>query len=180
MYTLRVCTSARAFDTERTGIVFQHRNEIDSHATGRPNMASAKKGDTVKVHYTGKLDDGSVFDSSRERDEPLEFKIGEGEVIPGFEEAVEGMSAGDEKTVTIPADQAHGDYNPQLVHEVDRGQIPESIPLEVGGQLQVQGQDGRAFVVTVAEVNDDSVKLDANHPLAGKDLTFELELVSAE
>jgi peptidylprolyl isomerase len=140
-------------------------------------MPEAKKGDSVKIHYTGKFDDGEIFDSSKGR-EPLEFTLGSGQVIPGFDTAVEGMQTDEEKTVRIPAAEAYGEINPNLVHEVERTQIPDDIPLEVGGQLQVQGQDGRAFSVTVVELDDTKAKLDANHPLAGKDLTFELQLVS--
>ncbi len=140
-------------------------------------MPEAKKGDSVKIHYTGKFDDGEVFDSSIER-EPLEFTLGEGQVIPGFDNAVEGMQTDEEKTVRIPAAEAYGEVNPNLVHDVPRDQVPDDIPLEIGLQLQVQGQGGQAFSVTVVAVDDTNVKLDANHPLAGKDLTFELQLVS--
>jgi FKBP-type peptidyl-prolyl cis-trans isomerase 2 len=140
-------------------------------------MPEAKKGDSVKIHYTGKFDDGEIFDSSKGR-EPLEFTLGSGQVIPGFDTAVEGMQTDEEKTIRIPAAEAYGEINPNLVHEVERAQIPDDIPLEVGGQLQVQGQDGQAFSVTVVALDDTKAKLDANHPLAGKDLTFELQLVS--
>ncbi len=142
-------------------------------------MSEVNKGDKVKVHYTGKLDDGTVFDSSENR-EPLEFTIGENQVIPGFENAVEGMSPGDEKTITIPAAEAYGEHNPALIQQVDRQQIPDDVPLQIGQQLQVQSQDGQPFVVTVTELEEASVTLDANHPLAGQNLTFELQLVSAE
>lgn len=141
-------------------------------------MSAAKRGDAVKVHYTGKLDDGTVFDSSEGR-EPLDFVLGEGQVIAGFDTAVDGMAAGDTKTVKIPADEAYGAHNPELIHKVGRDRIPNEIELEVGGQLQVEGQDGRAFAVTISDMNDEEVTLDANHPLAGQDLTFDLELVSA-
>lgn len=142
-------------------------------------MSEVNKGDTVKVHYTGKLDDGTVFDSSENR-EPLEFTVGENQVIPGFENAVQGMSPGDEKTVTIPAAEAYGEHNPALIQQIDRQQIPDDVPLQIGQQLQVQSQDGKPFVVTVTELEETSVTLDANHPLAGQNLTFELQLVSAE
>jgi FKBP-type peptidyl-prolyl cis-trans isomerase 2 len=138
-------------------------------------MAQAQTGDTVRVHYTGRLDGGEVFDSSRGRD-PFEFTLGEGQVIPGFDRAVTGMEPGDEKTVTIPSDQAYGERRDEMVGEVPRAQFPPHIDPQVGQQLQMQ-QEGQNFVVTVAEVSDDAVKLDANHPLAGKDLTFDLELV---
>ena len=142
-------------------------------------MSQAKRGDTVRIHYTGTLEDGSVFDSSDGR-EPLQFTIGAGQIIPGLEAAIEGMAAGDEKTVTIPAAEAYGDYQPQARQGVPREQIPEHIPLEIGGRLQVQTPDGQAMPVTVTEVSDEVVVLDANHPLAGKDLTFAVEVVDVE
>ena len=135
----------------------------------------AKTGDTVRIHYTGTLNDGSVFDSSEGRD-PLEFTLGEGQVIPGFEEAVAGMAVGEEKTVTIPADEAYGRTRQELVLTVPRAQLPAGMSPSVGQQLQLM-QGTEAFVVTVREVRDDAVVLDANHPLAGQDLTFELSLV---
>ncbi|HEX7243101.1 MAG TPA: peptidylprolyl isomerase [Longimicrobiaceae bacterium] len=138
-------------------------------------MAQARSGDTVRVHYTGRLDDGSTFDSSQGR-EPLEFTLGEGQVIPGFEDGVEGMSPGEEKTVTIPADQAYGARRDEMMLVVDRAQFPDHIRPEVGQQLQMS-QDGQVAVVTIVDVDDESVTLDANHPLAGEDLTFDLRLV---
>jgi peptidylprolyl isomerase len=138
-------------------------------------MAEAKRGDTVRIHYTGKLDDGSVFDSSQGRD-PLEFTLGAQQVIPGFEDAVLGMRAGDEKTVRIPVAQAYGERKPELLLQVGREQLPEHIEPEVGQQLQVS-QGGQVAVVTITDVSEQAVTLDANHPLAGQDLTFELELV---
>jgi peptidylprolyl isomerase len=139
-------------------------------------MAQARSGDTVRVHYTGRLDDEQVFDSSQGR-EPLEFTLGEGRVIPGFEEAVLGMEVGDEKTVTIPSDQAYGPRRDEMVAQVGREHFPPDVEPQVGQQLHMK-QDGRAFVVTVTEVSDsDVVTLDANHPLAGQDLTFDLALV---
>lgn len=138
-------------------------------------MAQAQTGDTVRVHYTGKLGDGEVFDSSQGRD-PLEFTLGEGKVIAGFDEAVAGMKPGDEKTVVIPAEQAYGPRREEMMGEVPRAQFPPNIEPQVGQQLQMQ-QGGQNFVVTVADVSDEVVRLDANHPLAGKDLTFDLELV---
>lgn len=138
-------------------------------------MAQAKPGDTVRVHYTGRLDDGTVFDSSRDRD-PLEFKLGEGQVIPGFENAVSGMAAGDEQTVKIPPDNAYGEKREDLVFAVPRDQFPPDIEPEVGQQLQVQ-QGDQVAVVRVADISDEGVMLDANHPLAGKELIFDVELV---
>lgn len=139
-------------------------------------MAEAKNGDTVKIHYTGKLDDGSVFDSSADR-EPLEFTIGEGNIIPGFEQAVLGMAPGDSKTINIAPDDAYGPYREEMLQQVERASIPEDIPLELGAQLSVVGQDDQQFVVTVVELDEEHVTLDANHPLAGEPLTFDIQLV---
>ncbi|MFP4437813.1 MAG: peptidylprolyl isomerase [Chloroflexaceae bacterium] len=139
-------------------------------------MAEAKQGDTVKVHYTGKLDDGTVFDTSAER-EPLQFTIGQGQIIPGFEEAVVGMNEGESKTTQIPSDAAYGPHRDEMIVEVDRSQFPPNLDPEVGQQLQIRQPDGQAIVVTVTDLSDESATLDANHPLAGKDLTFDIELV---
>lgn len=141
-------------------------------------MRRAQTGDTVSVHYTGTLADGSVFDSSRGRD-PLEFTVGAGRVIPGFDSAVAGMAVGEEKTVVIPADQAYGAHRPELMVEVDRAQFPAGLKPEIGQQLQLS-RGGQLFVVTVRDVSDGSVLLDGNHPLAGEDLTFALELVGVQ
>ncbi len=142
-------------------------------------MAEVSAGDTVKVHYTGKLEDGTVFDSSRER-EPLEFTIGEGQIIPGFEDAVTGMEEGEEKTVDISPDQAYGPRHDDAVVEMDRSQLPEEVDPEIGMQLQLQGQDGRAFPARITEIGDEILTLDANHPLAGETLTFDIEVVEVE
>jgi peptidylprolyl isomerase len=142
-------------------------------------MTAATQGTTVKIHYTGTLEDGSVFDSSEGRD-PLEFQLGSGSIIPGLDQAIEGMEAGEQKTVTIPSEQAYGDYQPEARQDVPREQIPADIPLDPGTMLQMQTPDGRAIPVMVAEVSETKVTLDANHPLAGKDLTFAVELVSVE
>ncbi|GAB4344829.1 MAG: peptidylprolyl isomerase [Candidatus Abyssubacteria bacterium] len=139
-------------------------------------MAQAKSGDTVKVHYTGKLDDGTVFDSSVGR-EPLEFTLGGGQVIQGFEEAVVGMEPGETKTANVAAEKAYGPHREEMVVPVNRGEFPEHIEPEVGQQLQMRRTDGRSIVVTVTDVSETTVTLDANHPLAGKDLTFDIELV---
>lgn len=139
-------------------------------------MAKIKEGDTVKVHYTGKIEDGTVFDTSKER-EPLEFTIGEGKLIPGFEKAVVGMDVGDSNTVTIPTEEAYGEKRDDMVVDVERNQIPEDITPEVGQQLQIQQKDGGAIPVVITDVTDETVKLDANHPLAGQELTFEIEVV---
>ncbi len=139
-------------------------------------MAEAANGNTVKVHYTGKLDDGTVFDSSVGR-EPMEFTIGQGQMIPGFERGVVGMSEGETRTVVIAADQAYGVHRPDGVFELDRTEIPTTIPLEVGMQLQATGPGGRPVSMTVVALTDDKVTMDANHPLAGKDLTFDIEML---
>ncbi len=141
-------------------------------------MAEAKIGDTVAVHYTGKLTDGTVFDSSIERS-PIEFALGAGNVIPGFEEAVIGMNPGDSKTQIIPAAQAYGDHREDMVMVVDRQQIPPDLPISVGQKLQLQGPAGQPpLPVLVTQVSEQQVTLDANHPLAGQDLTFDIQLVN--
>ena len=140
-------------------------------------MTQATAGNTVRFHYTGTLEDGSVFDSSEGRD-PLEFQVGSGAIIPGLDRAIEGMSVGEQKTVTIPSAEAYGEYQPQARQDVPRDQIPDSIPLDPGTMLQMQTPEGGAIPVVVAEVTEESVTLDANHPLAGKDLTFAVEIVS--
>jgi len=140
-------------------------------------MAQAKAGDTVRIHYKGSLDDGTVFDTSRGRD-PFEFVLGAGMVIPGFDDAVTGMTVGDTQTVAIAPDQAYGPYHDDHVIEVTKDQIPEDITPEIGMGLQLHSNDGRQFDVVVAKIGDDTVTLDGNHPLAGKTLTFEIELVA--
>ncbi|MCL7488401.1 MAG: peptidylprolyl isomerase [Desulfobulbaceae bacterium] len=139
-------------------------------------MSTAKQGDTVHVHYTGTLNDGTVFDSSAGR-EPLSFTIGNGQVIPGFEEAVVGMDMNEKKSVTIPVDKAYGPRNDELVLTVPRDQVPPDINPEVGQKLQMQGPGDNPVVVEVTEVADEHIKLDANPPLAGKELVFDIELV---
>jgi len=140
-------------------------------------MSVAKSGDTVRIHYTGTLSDGSVFDSSEGRD-PLEFTLGSGQVIAGFDTGVDGMAVGEKKTIEIPSDQAYGPVHEEARQEVPRSQIPAEIPLEVGLQLQMQSPTGQVVPVTVISISEEVVMLDANHALAGKDLTFALELVS--
>lgn len=142
-------------------------------------MTQATSGDTVRVHYTGTLSNGEQFDSSAGR-EPLEFTLGSGQVIAGFDEALTGMAVGDSKTVTIPAAQAYGEHNPELTHTVPREQVPAEIELENGMQLQAQDQVGNPIAFTVVAHDEDKVTLDANHPLAGQDLTFALELVEVK
>jgi peptidylprolyl isomerase len=139
-------------------------------------MSEAKSGDTVRIHYTGKLTDGTHFDSSEGRD-PLEFTIGAGQIIPGLEREVEGMKVGEKKTVTAQADEAYGQHNPAAMQRVPRASLPPDIELVVGKQLQAVTQDGQQITVTIAEIDDDTVTMDANHPLAGEDLIFDVELV---
>lgn len=137
---------------------------------------AARSGDKVSVHYTGWLDDGTLFDSSEGR-EPIEFTLGTGQVIPGFDRAVEGMEEGESKTFTIPADEAYGPYRPELLHRVPRSQIPPHVELHPGNRLEARDQGGNRVILTVIEITAEEAVLDANHPLAGKDLTFEVELV---
>jgi FKBP-type peptidyl-prolyl cis-trans isomerase 2 len=139
-------------------------------------MVQAKPGDTVKIHYTGKLEDGTVFDSSIDR-EPLEFTLSGGQVIPGFDQAVVGMSPGESKTEIIPMEQAYGPHREEMVIEVNRQQLPLDLEPEVGQQLQVQQENGQAIPVFITDVTESTVTLDANHPLAGEDLTFDIQLV---
>ncbi len=141
------------------------------------NTASAQSGDTVKMHYTGTLDDGTQFDSSAGR-EPLEFKIGEQTIIPTLEQAVVGMSVGDTQTVKIAAADAYGPRHDEAVQTVERSMIPEGVELSVGGQLQATTPEGQQLLLTVTAIEGEQVTLDANHPLAGQDLTFDIELVS--
>lgn len=142
-------------------------------------MTQARHGDTVHVHYRGTLDDGTEFDSSVGSD-PIIFTLGAGQVIPGFEEAITGMTAGDKKTQRIEAQNAYGDRRDELVFKVGREQMPDGAEVEVGDMLRVGFPDGSNAAVQVAALDGDTVTLDANHPLAGKDLTFELELVTIE
>jgi peptidylprolyl isomerase len=139
-------------------------------------MAKAKNGDTVKIHYTGKLEDGTVFDTSSDR-EPIQFTIGSNQVIAGLEKAVVGMNLGESKTSKITADQAYGPHRKEMLIEVERDEIPDDINLEVGQHLQIPQQNRRSIIVKVADISEEKVTLDANHPLAGKDLTFDIELV---
>jgi peptidylprolyl isomerase len=139
-------------------------------------MEQAHHGDTVKVHYIGTLDDGTLFDSSAGRD-PLRFTIGGGLVLPGFEEAVVGMTPGQSKQTTIAAADAYGPRFDEMIVSVEKENLPDDVELEVGQQLQLNQPDGRALLVQVAEVGDTTIVLDANHPLAGSDLNFEIRLI---
>ena len=139
-------------------------------------MSKVKNGDTVKVHYTGKLENGDVFDSSRER-EPFEFTLGNKAVIPGFEKGVVGMGVGDTKTIEIPPEEAYGAKQDELVVVVKKSEFPEDITPSVGQRLQIKQQDGNPVVVTITDLTEDNITLDANHPLAGYTLFFDVELI---
>lgn len=139
-------------------------------------MSTAKKGDQVKVHYTGKLTSGEQFDSSDGR-EPLAFTVGAGQMIKGFDDAIPGMAVGDKKTINILPQDAYGETNKDAVIEFPLTNIPDGMKLEKGMKLQLQNQDGQPIPVTVTEVKEDVVVLDANHELAGKELVFDIELV---
>ncbi len=139
-------------------------------------MSQAEEGKTIKLHYTGKLDDGTVFDSSLER-EPLEVKLGTNSVIPGFEKGLLGMTVGEKKTIEVPFDQAYGERTEELIVDVAKTHFPEDSEPQVGQKLAMTLTDGNVAHVTVVEVGEEAVKLDANHPLAGKNLTFEVELL---
>jgi len=140
-------------------------------------MTTAKSGDAVKVHYKGTLDDGEIFDQSHGRD-PLEFTVGSGMVIVGFDVAVTGMAVGEKKTVTFPPEEAYGPVLDEMVQAVDRSNMPDHLELAIGVQLQAGAPGQQPTIVTVVALDDETVKLDGNHALAGKALTFELELVS--
>ena len=139
-------------------------------------MAQAKQGDTVQVHYTGKLADGTVFDTSRNR-HPLQFVIGNGQVIAGFDQAVTGMNIGESKTFVIPVDKAYGPRKEELIVTMKRDQLPLAETPKVGQRLEITQTDDQIMLVTVTAVTESSITVDANHPLAGKELTFDLELV---
>lgn len=140
---------------------------------------AAATGNTVQVHYTGTLSDGSVFDSSRESS-PIGFTLGTGQVIPGFDSAVIGMEVGEEKTFTIASAEAYGAHDPRMVQDVPRTELPPGMDLFLGMSLTASGGDGREIALVVTELTDTTVRLDANHPLAGEDLTFAIELVGID
>ena len=139
-------------------------------------MAQAESGNTVKVHYTGRLEDGTEFDSSKGK-EPLEFTIGQGQLIPGFEQGVLGMGPGESKTINIPSDQAYGPHDPDKVIEMDRDQVPPGVDPQVGMEIRGTPPGGRPIVFKISGVSESKVTLDSNHQLAGKDLVFEIQLV---
>lgn len=139
-------------------------------------MSKVEKGNKVKVHYTGKLTDDTVFDSSRER-EPIEFTVDAGQMIKGFDNAVVGMAVGETKKVEVPVNEAYGPKKDEAMITVNKSQLPEGMEPAVGMQLEATQQDGNKQLLVVAEVKDEDVVLDANHPLAGKDLVFDIELM---
>jgi len=140
-------------------------------------LSRVKKGDTVKVHYTGTLNNGEIFDTSKER-EPLEFTLGQGQLIPGFEKAVIGLSVGDSTQVEIPSTEAYGEERGDLIINVPKDQLPDEVTPEIGMQLQVNQPDGQPIPVRITEISESELTLNANHPLAGEDLKFEIELVA--
>jgi FKBP-type peptidyl-prolyl cis-trans isomerase 2 len=140
-------------------------------------MALAKDGDMVRVHYTGTLNDGTVFDSSRER-EPLEFTLGCGQVIPGFDKGIVGMEISQTKSINIPAGEAYGERNDQLIINISRDELPPEIQPEIGMQLEMMHPSGQKIIVSISNFTDEYISLDGNHPLAGNDLNFDVELVS--
>jgi FKBP-type peptidyl-prolyl cis-trans isomerase SlpA len=140
-------------------------------------MSLVKEDSTLKVHYTGKLTDGQVFDSSIERGEPIEFTMGQGQLIPGFEKGLVNMKVNEKKTINIPFSEAYGEPRKELIQEVQKNQLPAEIKPEVGMGLVSQDQNGQEINLVVTEVKDESIVVDGNHPLAGKDLIFDLEVV---
>jgi peptidylprolyl isomerase len=140
-------------------------------------MSQAKSGDSVKIHYTGTLDDGTQFDSSAGRD-PLAFELDTGQVIPGFDKAVDGMAVGESKSVNIPAEDAYGPHHEQMIQEVPRDALPADLEPTEGMSLQAQGPDGQVVNLVITAIKDESITVDGNHPLAGKALNFDIELVS--
>jgi len=140
-------------------------------------MAQAKQGDIVQIHYTGKLDDGTVFDTSRER-HPLRFTLGKGQVIAGFEQAIVGMNTGESKTAKLPVELAYGPRRDEMIVTMDRSQLPSDLVPMIGQRLELTQTDDTTILATITNVTDSAITLDANHPLAGKALTFDLELIA--
>ncbi|HMB16512.1 MAG TPA: peptidylprolyl isomerase [Pelovirga sp.] len=143
-------------------------------------MTAVATGSKIKVHYTGTFDDGEVFDSSRQAEQPFEFEVGAGQVIPGFDNAVVGMKAGDTKQVRLTEEEAYGPYNQEMIFDADPNQFEDGLSPEVGQQFQTQMQDGTPLLLTVKAVSNDKITLDANHPMAGKALNFDLEVVEVD
>jgi peptidylprolyl isomerase len=140
-------------------------------------MGRVKENDTVKVHYTGKLNNGEVFDSSLERD-PIEVTLGQGQLIPGFEKELVNMEVNEKKTINVPKEEAYGDIMEELFHEINKKELPEDIKPEIGMMLMAKNPDGTENQLRITDVKEESIVIDANHVLAGQDLTFELELVA--
>ena len=140
-------------------------------------MAQAKRGDMIRVHYHGTLEDGTVFSSTYQEKEPFEFAVGKGSVLPGFEQAVIGMNVGDTRSISIPPEQAYGQHKKEFVFMMNRAQAPAGLNLEVGKRLQIRTNQGKTTIATITAITEDSVILDANDPLAGKTLKFEIELI---
>lgn len=162
--------------TRSVGVHPRHSVTFPPHSYKRYLVPNAKTGDSVTVHYTGRLEDGTVFDSSRDRD-PLAFTLGEGSVIPGFESAVIGLEPGQSTTTKIPPDEAYGPHNEEMVFDVPNDRLAGGVVPEVGQQLSLQLQNGQQVPVVVTDVTDDTITIDANHPLAGQTLIFDIELV---
>ena len=153
-----------------------HPNLIDIDERGKP-MTQARHGDKVRVHYHGTLEDGTVFSSTYVEKEPFEFILGEQSVLPKFEQAIIGMNEGDTKTITVSPEDAYGQHKKEFVYAMDRAQAPLDLKLEVGKKLQVRSNQGKPMIATITALTEDSVILDANDPLAGKTLTFTIELI---
>jgi peptidylprolyl isomerase len=149
---------------------------VQAKEKGKP-MAQAKQGDTVRVHYHGTLEDGTVFSSTYEEKEPFEFTIGKQSVLPRFEEAVIGMNAGETRSISVPPEDAYGQHKKEFVFVMDKAQAPVDLNLEVGKRLQVRSNQGKPTIATITAITEDSVILDANDPLAGKTLKFQIELI---
>jgi peptidylprolyl isomerase len=143
-------------------------------------MSTVEKGTTVTLHYTGTFEDGTVFDSSRERDEPMTVTVGTGDLIEGFDDALQGMTAGESKTFTLEATQAYGDHDPDATTTLDRSVFPGDFVFTEGMKVPLTGPGGQPFLATITEINDNNVVADLNHPMAGKALTFEVEVLTAE
>jgi peptidylprolyl isomerase len=171
-FSTRISASRRPYVPARFERVHPHHLQEEL-------MSQAKPGDVVRIHYTGTLDDGTEFDSSSGRD-PLEFELGSGKVIPGFEKAVAGMAVGDTKSVNIPPEEAYGPRHEQMVQDVPKTVLPEDLEPVEGMALQAQGKDGQVINLTVTSVAEDSITVDGNHPLAGKALKFDIQLVDIE
>lgn len=152
------------------------RATIFQHRMRETDMTEMKRGDVVRIHYTGRFTDGTPFDSSAGR-EPLEFRIGAGEIIPGLERNVARMNIGDKETMTIPAAEAYGPHDDTRVQAIPRAAIPDDLDVHVGSRLRANTPDGRPLDLTVVDLDDASVTVDANHPLAGRDLVFDVEVV---